>query len=75
MNGCDCSFAWHSVIPPTHCPKCGRCLGCGYAPVMPYPQPFPYPVPMPMPLPYPNYWPWSSQPSRIICTTNNTVMM
>lgn len=51
MDNCpvNCTFAWHGVIPPSHCPHCGRCLGCG-GPAPWYPRP-PYPV-VPRPQPY-----------------------
>jgi len=54
-TGCPvgCSFTYHSVIPPTHCPYCGRCLGCG-GPAPVYPSPYrPYPTP---------YQPWRTYP-------------
>lgn len=52
-NACSHTFAWHSVMPPTHCPVCGACLSCGArtAPVMPSPWPAPY-YPPPRPWPY-----------------------
>jgi hypothetical protein len=48
MN-CGHTFAWHSVLPPSHCPVCGACLHCHAprpAPVMPYPTPY-WPRPLP----------------------------
>ena len=36
---CGHSFTYHSVIPPTHCPICGACLGCG-SPRPAYPRPW-----------------------------------
>lgn len=75
MSTCDCTFPYHSVIPPTHCPKCGRCLGCGMG-AYPAPYPVPYPVPYPTPVypqPYdtwPGYQPWKWAPT-ITCNTTN----
>jgi hypothetical protein len=51
MN-CNHTFAWYSVIPPTHCPNCGACLSCGQHP---YPQPTP---------PHPHYPFWPAYPNR-----------
>lgn len=45
MTDCNHTFAWHSVIPPSHCPVCGACLHCGSPrplPVAPYPRPWPH---------------------------------
>lgn len=50
----NCTFPYWSVVPPTHCPHCGRCLGCG-SPAPVYPQPWrPYTPPV---YPHPFYGP------------------
>lgn len=46
----NCTFTYHSVVPPTHCPYCGRCLGCGGpapVPVRPWTPTSPYPWQVP----------------------------
>lgn len=61
----NCSFTWMGVIPPSHCPHCGRCLGCG----APYLRP-PYVQPI---APNPFRWPYNnsqSQPYTVFLTTN-----
>ena len=69
---CDCTFAYWSVIPPTHCPKCGRCLGCGYPPYYPQPMPVaPYPYPVPTTAPYTKPWPWTT--TTITYASNTTL--
>lgn len=53
----NCTFVWHGVVPPSHCPHCGRCLGCGapqpwrppYGPGKVYPE---HPPTVPYPRPY-----------------------
>lgn len=59
---CNHTFTYWSVVPPTHCPICGACLGCGSpAPLQPHPQPVhPY---------VPPRWPYPGRP--IYTTTPN----
>lgn len=38
MN-CNHTFVYHSVVPPSRCPLCGACLGCGSRPQPPVPPP------------------------------------
>lgn len=49
MDNCSHTFAWHSVMPPSHCPHCGACLHCGAPTMAPRPWPTPY---------YPPYRPY-----------------
>jgi hypothetical protein len=51
MN-CNHTFPFWSVVPPSHCPRCGQCLHPAhfgpYQPAMPYSPPWPtHPCPRP----------------------------
>jgi hypothetical protein len=72
MDSCEHTFTWHAVIPPTHCPTCGKCLSCGQGQ---YVQPHPiYPPPW-RPI-TPNPWasgtalPWTYTTSDSTSTTH-----
>lgn len=53
---CNHSFTYHSVVPPTHCPICGSCLGCGGRTAPMYPRPWgPYWQPSMPSFPTPNF--------------------
>lgn len=68
MTSCGHTFAWNSVLPPSHCPVCGACLHCHAprpVPVMPYPSPPIYPRPWPY-----GYGPYYST----ICSSNTTAV-
>lgn len=64
MESCNHTFAYWSVIPPSHCPRCGACLTCGSPrhPIMPHPSPWPYPL---------TPW-WQTGPTCTTTTTNVT---
>lgn len=52
---CSHTFAYWSVVPPTHCPHCGACLHCGTAPSQPAPI-----TPWPTVRPSGPYWYWQN---------------
>jgi hypothetical protein len=72
-NTCAHAFTWHAVIPPSHCPHCGRCLTCrgqqqpATLPTYPAWPTTPYPYTQPV---YPSGT--AAQPTRYTFTTNTS---
>jgi hypothetical protein len=66
MN-CNHVVPYWSVVPPSHCPRCGQCLHPAhfgpYQPVMPY-QPY-------QPPPWRSPWYWSTITSSTTHTNTN----
>lgn len=69
MTNCSHTFAYWSVVPPSHCPRCGACLGCGSGPVpvAPYPGPWPY-----TPTRWPQWWQTGPIYTTTVHTSNTT---
>lgn len=64
---CTHSFTWHGVVPPSHCPQCGRCLGCGGPWAVPYPV---YPAPKVWPTAPQPWQPWNPGPYWYVTTSD-----
>lgn len=60
---CNHTFPYWSVIPPSHCPRCGQCLHPAHLQPWPPYQPWPYMQP---------YWPGYPGTWMTVVTNTNT---